>query len=158
MLPIVRVPYVLCITGLCVISLQAGTEAGHRQPGVLSVEAGRTEFEDRCAACHQFEGRVREAPPLAGSAWVTGPESRLIRIVLHGVRGEMEVAGRTYNREMPGFGPVLSDEEVAAVLTFVRKRFGGLTTPIRPPTVTAIRAAHEGRASYWTVDELLDIP
>ncbi len=158
MLPIVRLGYVLCITGLCVVSLQAGTAAGHQQPEVLSVEAGRTEFEDRCAACHQFEGRVREAPPLAGSAWVTGPESRLIRIVLHGVRGEMEVAGRTYNREMPGFGPVLSDEEVAAVLTFVRKRFGGLTTPIRPPTVTAIRAAHEGRASYWTVDELLDIP
>ena len=148
----------LCVTGLCLVSLPTGSAAGRRQTGVSDVEAGRAEFERRCAACHEFEGRVREAPPLADSSWVLGPESRLIRIVLHGVRGEMEVGGRTYNREMPGFGQILSDEDIAALLSFVRERFGGLTTPIRPRTVGDIRAKHQDRTSYWSVDELLRIP
>ena len=101
---------------------------------------------------------MREAPPLAGSSWVAGPESRLIRIVLHGVRGEMEVAGRTYNREMPGFGQIVSDAEIAALLSFVRRRFGGLDTEIQPQTVAEIRTRYQDRSSYWSVDELLRIP
>ena len=135
-----------------------GARPANRIVRASSIEAGRTEFEQRCAPCHQFEGRVREAPPLAGSSWVAGPESRLIRIVLHGVRGEMEVAGRTYNREMPGFGQILSDAQIAALLSFVRRRFGGLDTEIQPQTVAEIRTRYQDRSSYWSVDELLRIP
>jgi len=47
-----------------------------------------------------------EAPPLAGSPWVTGPEERLIKIVLHGVHGPMQIEGKTYDQEMPGFGRI----------------------------------------------------
>jgi mono/diheme cytochrome c family protein len=89
---------------------------------------------------------------------VTGPESRLIKIVLHGVRGAMEVQGRTYDQEMPGFRPVLADGEIASLLSFVRRQFGGINTPIAPVTVSAIRAAHSQRTTYWTVEELLKDP
>jgi len=62
--------------------------------------------------------------PLAGSPWVRGPENRLIRIVLHGVRGPLEVHDKTYDLEMPGFGRILSDADVASLLSYVRRRSG----------------------------------
>src|SRR5436190_1457091 len=90
------------------------------------VEPGSVQFQSYCAACHQYDGqRMGEAPPLAGSPWVAGPEERLIKIVLHGVHGPMEVDGKTYDQEMPGFGRILSDVEVASLLSFVRRRFAG---------------------------------
>ena len=74
---------------------------------------GRTQYASYCAACHHIEGSgvAGEAPPLTGSFWVTGPQERLIRIVLHGLRGPIEVGGKIYNREMPGFGQVLTDRK-----------------------------------------------
>lgn len=97
-----------------------------------------------------------DAPPLANSHWVTGPENRLIKIVLHGVRGPMEVDGRIYDLEMPGFGPILSDADVASLLSFIRGRFGGPGEPITAETVSRVRAANQTRTSYWRVDELIN--
>lgn len=96
-----------------------------------------------------------EAPPLEASSWVSGPEDRLIKIVLHGVRGRIEVAAKQYNQEMPGFGAILSDADIAALVSHVRARFGGASTPVSPSTVSSIRAAYPQRTDYWTVDELL---
>jgi mono/diheme cytochrome c family protein len=70
----------------------------------------------------------------------------------------MVIQGRTYDQEMPGFGPVLSDGEIASLLSFVRRQFGGISTPIPHATVSAIRAAHSQRTAYWTVEELLRDP
>jgi len=99
-----------------------------------------------------------DAPALAGSPWVTGPASPLIRIVLHGVRGPMIVGGKTYDREMPGFGQILSDTEVAFLLSYVRKQFGAPSEPITAEMVSRVRAANQTRTQYWRVDELLEIP
>ena len=99
-----------------------------------------------------------EAPPLEGSAWVAGPESRVIRIVLHGLRGTIEVRGKTYNQEMPGFGPILTDADIASLLSYVRRRFGGVDIAVSEAAVSLIRAANRGRMDYWTVDELLKAP
>ena len=101
---------------------------------------------------------MAENPPLEGSAWVAGPENRLIRIVLHGLHGPIEVRGKPYNLEMPGFAPVLTDADIASVLSYVRKRFGNVETPVSESAVSAIRAANPGRMAYWTVDELLKAP
>jgi mono/diheme cytochrome c family protein len=92
---------------------------------------------------------------LVGSSWITGPQDRLIRILLHGVRGPIEVAGRSYNREMPGFGQVLSDTEAASLASFVRQSFGGAATAVEAAEVSRIRAADGQRTAPWTVDELL---
>lgn len=99
-----------------------------------------------------------EAPPLDGSAWVAGPENRAIKIVLHGLRGPIEVRGKAYNQEMPGFGPILTDADIASLLSYVRKRFGGASTPVSEAAVSVIRTANRGRKGYWTVDELLREP
>ena len=98
-----------------------------------------------------------ENPPLEGSSWVAGPENILIKIVLHGLHGTIEVRGKTYNQEMPGFGPILTDADIASLLTYVRSRFGG-AAPISTATVSRIRAANGSRKNYWTIDELLKDP
>ena len=120
-----------------------------------TAEPGTRLFHNYCAACHQDDAQsVGEAPPLYESPWVMGPEERLIKIVLHGVRGRLEVQGETYDREMPGFGAVLSDEEVASLLSFVRARFGSPSSPVAPEVVRSVREAHSGRTAYWDIDEL----
>ena len=99
-----------------------------------------------------------EAPPLEGSAWLAGPENIVIRIVLQGLRGPIEVRGKTYNQEMPGFGPILTDADIASLLSYVRRRYGGASTPTSEATVSQIRAANRSRKGYWTVDELIKEP
>lgn len=118
------------------------------QPGVKT-------FRDYCAACHRYDGQgMGEAPPLHESPWVNGPAERLIKIVLHGVRGRMEVQGEIYDREMPGFGGALSDKAIAELLSFIRKTFGEQRKPIAEEQVRRVREGNRGRVAYWHVDEL----
>lgn len=145
------------VIGLCVLVLEGC--GAHRLQVMPDAERGRIQFQNYCAACHQGDGRgLGETPPLAGSPWVTGPEDRLIKIVLHGVRGPMEVYGKTYDLEMPGFGQILSDVEVASLLSFVRAHFGAPSGPITSAEVGRVRAANQTRREYWSVDELLEKP
>src|SRR5260370_10590279 len=104
---------------LVMLALLTGCGIHRRQARMA--EPGGVQFQSYCAACHQYDGqRMGEAPPLAGSPWVTGPEERLIKIVLHGVHGPMQVDGKTYDQEMPGFGRILSDSHLASLLSFLR--------------------------------------
>lgn len=76
-----------------------------------------------CSACHGADGKGAtggQFPPLAGSPWVQGDPNRAIKIVLHGLNGPVEVAGRTYNLEMPPQGAAIPDDQLAAILTHVR--------------------------------------
>ena len=86
----------------------AGCMASVRRARVADPDPGERLFAAYCAACHQYDGQaVGEAPPLDGASWVVGPPETLVKIVLHGVRGRMEIAGEIYDREMPGFGAIL---------------------------------------------------
>ena len=143
--------------GLCVLAALAGCAGRRSASAVRPPEPGLAQFQSYCAACHQYDGqRMGDAPPLAGSPWVQGPPDRLIRIVLGGVRGRMEIAGQTYDREMPGFGQILSDADAAALISFVRARFGASGAPVTPAAVGAVRDASRSRTGYWSVDELLN--
>jgi len=154
-LPDYRLRSVPAVTILFLLLLLAGCGAQRRQTRLPDAERGRIQFQSYCAACHLYDGQgAGEAPPLAGSPWVTGAENRLIRIVLHGLRGRMEVSGKTYDLEMPGFGQILSDADVASLLSFVRRRFGAPSQPIAPATVSRVRAANQTRTDYWSVEEL----
>jgi hypothetical protein len=119
-------------------------------------DLGKTKFETYCAGCHLNEGpwMMGEAPPLEGSSWVAGPETRIIKIALHGLRGPIEVHGKSYNQEMPGFAPILTDADLAPLLSYVRKRFGGASKPVSESAVSRIRAANPARMELWTVNEL----
>ncbi|MEX2216850.1 MAG: cytochrome c [Phycisphaeraceae bacterium] len=139
--------------------LLTGCDANDPGAATKDDAKGLALFQTYCAACHQADGSGQEAriPPLAGSSWVSGPEERIIRIVLHGLRGPIEVKGTTFEVEMLGFGAVLRDEEVASVLTYVRRRFGDAPA-VTTASVNQVREATKDRAEYWTAEELLAIP
>ena len=117
---------------------------------------GQQIYSTTCAACHQpnGEGNGETYPPLAGSEWVTGPDARLARIVLHGLTGEVEVAGQTYSGAMPPWKDVLKDDEIAAVMTYIRGAWGNKAPAVTAATVASLRAAHASRTTPWTVAEL----
>ena len=117
----------------------------------------------KCAACHQPSGlgTPGQFPPLAGSEWVLaeGP-NRIIRVVLHGLNGPVDVDGQSFSGAMVPFRDVLKDEDVAAVLTFIRqnKAWGNNASAVKAGDVKAIREASQGRDMPWTAVELQSIP
>lgn len=118
-------------------------------------EQGRTIYTTLCGACHQPHGFGLDglAPPLVDSEWVLGDPSVIARIVMHGVAGPIKVSGRTYNLAMPPL-PHLTDEQVAAVLTYIRREWDHTASPMSTEAVTKIREQHKGRAMMWTEAEL----
>lgn len=125
------------------------------------VEAGQQVYLQICAACHQPHGAGAPnlAPPLAGSDWVAGPPERLIRVVLHGLYGPLQVSGNTYNLVMPGLGAsgMVDDEKLAAVLSYVRRAWGNEFPLVDPSLVANVRAQTGSRALPWTAAELSDV-
>jgi mono/diheme cytochrome c family protein len=109
-----------------------------------------------CSSCHQAsgEGVPGAFPPLAESEWVTGDEGRLVKIILHGLQGEIDVAGEMYAGMMPPWGS-LKDDEIAVVATYVRSNFGNDAPAVTTATVTRIRAESSARKTPWTVEELV---
>lgn len=128
-----------------------------------AMRRGRRIYGTCCAACHQWHGRgiSDQFPPLAQSEWVlaTGP-NRLIRIVLDGMDGPVSVRGQEFNSPMVPWRDVLTDEDVAAVLTFVRnnKQWNHSASPVSADQVNRVRLETVDRTSYWTQEELNSVP
>jgi mono/diheme cytochrome c family protein/glucose/arabinose dehydrogenase len=117
---------------------------------------GRTIYNMTCASCHQGDGAGLEgvAPPLAGADWVTGPADRSVRILLHGLSGPVDVLGKTYNLQMPAFG-FLVDDQIAGVLTYIRRAWGHSAQPVSPEFVSELRQKYWARERAWSAPELL---
>ncbi|WP_146901259.1 PVC-type heme-binding CxxCH protein [Adhaeribacter aerolatus] len=118
--------------------------------------------EGFCGTCHQPDGKGLTAsgfPPLSGTPWVTGNDERLIKIVLKGLHGPIEVAGQKYAGQVPmtPFGGMLKDEDVAAVLTYVRNSFGNKAPAISPDKVKEVRAATTNKTGFYSPTELLKL-
>ena len=119
---------------------------------------GKSVYEAACVPCHQPHGMGQEglAPPLAQSEWVAGPPQRLVRIVLQGLRGPIKVKGQTYELDMPALG-VLTDEQIAAVLTYVRREWNHSFSAVTPAMVKQVREATAKREDAWTSADLLKV-
>ena len=117
---------------------------------------GRVLYEVSCGACHQADGEGKEgvASPLAGSEWVTGSERRLLRIALDGVRGPIQVKGKHYQLEMPALRHVYGDEDMAAILTYIRGAWGNSASAITADFVGQVRSETAQRGDSWTAEEL----
>ena len=116
--------------------------------------------EGYCITCHQPDGRGLSAsgfPPIVGTNWVTGSDERLIKLVLKGLHGPIEVLGTKYAGQVPmtPFGGLLKDDEVAAVITYVRNAFGNKASVVTPVKVKEVRAASESKKGFYSPDELL---
>lgn len=120
---------------------------------------GKRVFLTICATCHMpnGEGVPEKYPPLAGSEWVADDEAKLVRIILHGLTGPVEVAGETFDGLMPPWGPTLKDAEIAAVASYVRSTWGNKTAPVTTAKVMAIRTSNKTRKTPWTAAELARI-
>jgi len=142
----------------------ARSETGGARPLSPQEEArfaqGRQLYLTFCAGCHGPEGQgvSPSAPPLAGSDWVTGPEERLVRVLLHGLSGPITVNGERYEapRILPMMPPLagMDQDATAAVLTYLRRAWGHVAEPVAPQTVNRIRIETQGRLAPWTQKEL----
>jgi mono/diheme cytochrome c family protein len=111
---------------------------------------GKQIYGSKCAACHQATGAGIPGvfPPLAGSEWVVGDDKILTHILLHGVNGEIEVKGAIYKGAMPAWKS-LSDDELAAVLSYIRSDWGNKAAEVLPATVTTQREATKSRTEPY---------
>ena len=112
---------------------------------------GRDIYHNLCVACHQPDGRGREklAPSLLGSEFALGPPPVPVRVLINGKEGAVGL--------MPPLGSVLSDQQIAAVLTYIRREWGQAGSPVDPALVTGIRPLTAGRTRPWTDEELANI-
>lgn len=121
---------------------------------------GRAKYLTSCAGCHGNNGKgaVRMGPPLAGSEWVVGDEVRLSLIMLHGLEGPIEVAGKKY--DAPEILPVMpshstmDDAVIASILTYIRNEWGNQAPPVTGRTVASTRHLNQGRVYPWSAAEL----
>lgn len=121
------------------------------------VEAGQVLYNKYCGSCHMANGKGDGSrfPPIAQSDWVMGDQKRLIDVVLGGLKGPIEINGEPFDGVMP---PVdyLEDEEIAQILTYVRKEFGNNAAPINSYYVKVgryyLRKENRGKKQEEEVD------
>jgi mono/diheme cytochrome c family protein/glucose/arabinose dehydrogenase len=111
--------------------------------------AGQDVYRNLCQGCHQPDGRGQDklAPSLVGSPLLlTAPEIPA-RVLLNGKEGRIGL--------MPPIGGAISDDQLAAVLTYVRREWGNSAAPVDASVIKTVRSLTEGRARPWTDEELL---
>lgn len=135
-------------------------------PYMMKYKHGQKLFDANCAPCHMNTGvgnPAVNAPPLAGSDWVNaeGP-NRVIRIVLNGLQGPIQVGGNKFGAGvmLPWRDVFPKDYDIASILTYVRgnKEWGNKASEVMDDEVAKIRKETENRGKNWTADELLKVP
>lgn len=145
----------------------AACGGGERTPGrdttrtaaAPAAMTGEQLYQQRCVTCHQPNGQgvPNTYPPLAGSEYATAANVAVpIRVLMHGMQGPVTVKGQRFESVMPayGLGIEMSDDEVAAVLTYVRSAWGNTASAVTPQDVARVRAEPRSQAGAVTADEL----
>ena len=124
------------------------------------MELGKGVYMSLCVACHQPNGAGLPPvfPPVTQTEYVSESPERFAAIILKGVTGPMTVKGITYKNMMPPQEILLTDEQIAAVLTYVRGSFGNAYPSVAPEVVTASRARFVDRRTPWTETEIKPWP
>lgn len=124
---------------------------------------GTVLFKTVCQTCHGADGNGIQslAPPLNQSDIVTGDKHRLISIVLFGLTGPVEVAGKQYKApeisgDMPGIGSndEFSDKDIAEVLSFIRSCWNNKAATVSEKEIQEVRKQYKGRQKSFTIEEL----
>jgi mono/diheme cytochrome c family protein/glucose/arabinose dehydrogenase len=112
------------------------------------VAAGEQLYLNYCAGCHQPDGRGQQdgASNLVSSKLVTANPQAGIRVLLSGMEGSKGL--------MPPLGSTLNDEQIAAVLSYIRRAWGHTATPVNPAEVQETRGVTSLRKTPWTTEEL----
>ena len=117
---------------------------------------GQDYFQARCATCHGIDGKGIPSigPSLVESPYVIGAPETLVRIMLDGLAGPIEVAGETWNAVMPGHraNPDFTDDVASGVATYVRRAWGHGASAVTPADVGRLKQEREG--GLWSVAAL----
>lgn len=119
-------------------SAAAGTLSKQEQ-----IDAGKALYSGTCSVCHQDSGAGLPGvfPPLAKSDYLSAQKTAdLVRIVLSGLSGPIQVNGQHYDSIMPPMSQ-LTDDEIANILTFVRNGWGNSGERVEKTEVEAVRKA-----------------
>ncbi|MES1169036.1 MAG: c-type cytochrome, partial [Oleiharenicola lentus] len=108
----------------------------------MQLEKGKQVYMGLCFACHQPDGKGLPGafPPLAGSDFMQADRDRAVRIVLKGLTGPVTVNGTIINSAMPPQEAVLTDAQIADVLTYVFNSWGNSGDAFTAAKVKALRA------------------
>jgi mono/diheme cytochrome c family protein len=119
-------------------------------------DLGKQVYSTVCIACHQPTGAGLPPvfPTLINTEYVNGSAERMAAIVLKGVMGPITVNGAAYNNIMPPQEAMLTDEKIAAVLTYVRGSFGNKATPVKADVVSEARKKFASKTTMWSEAEL----
>jgi mono/diheme cytochrome c family protein len=106
--------------------------AGAQVSGDL-FQPGQKVFEDNCADCHRLNGKGLPGtfPAHDGNPFVVGPPEPVIATVLNGRQGTLG--------QMPTWKDTLDDQQIAAVITYIRQAWSNRATPVTPAMVAARR-------------------
>ena len=118
----------------------SGGRHGHEERRRPTTAAGHRSIAQICASCHMADGAGVQHmhPALVGSEVVAGDPATLIRVLLKGPAAVLPADRPTYSNPMPPFSG-LPDDDLAAVVTYLRKTFGKGASPITPAAVAAQR-------------------
>lgn len=116
-------------------------------------------YNSKCITCHQSTGMGIEGqfPPLKNSKWVLGDPGIISKIVLKGLKGEIQVMGKTYGTAIPMPAWPLSDKQIADVATYVRKTWENNATEVTEEQVAVFREEESGRTVQWSGPELMEL-
>ena len=130
---------------------------------------GKQLYSFYCSACHMENGIGNPAngcPPLDGSEWVSAPgPGRIIRLISKGGQGPIEVKGTVYSigtmlpigDQMPGDEQQKS-ENIAAILSYIRKIFGKNASMVTTEQVLKVRAEIKDHSGYFSAEQLKAAP
>lgn len=105
-----------------------------------SVQRGAVLYKTHCLSCHQADGGgVGTLNPPFVQQWAGGEKSRIIRMLLKGSSGKVEIDGDTFSNTMPP-QPAFTDQQIADVLTYIRNNFGVKASAVAASEVKAVRA------------------
>ena len=122
---------------------------------------GKRVYRNVCRNCHNIKGMGISPiyPPLVGSERMTAADVSVpIRIVLHGLSGPTTVGKKTYKSMAMKAQNHLSDAEIAAVLTLIRKSWGNEAGPVTSEEVKSVRAQYPENQKAWTIEDLKATP
>lgn len=115
-------------------------------------------FKQLCQTCHGADGKgitvgsSTPAPSLYANKYVTGDPDKIVKILLHGLKGPID--GKTYPDVMPALGAANDDTYIASVISFIRNDLGNKAKVVTADDVKKIRAQTQSRTTNWTIAEL----